>query len=84
MPDGFLQLPVAQWEKNEDIQKARKSFIATLPVINYHTERGVNSVQKFFGQLTMGEEQLQFVLQFVAENLKIFPNALKKALSNRE
>ena len=56
----------------DGFQKA-KSVATTLEVTNDYAERGVALVQEFSGRLTKDEEQLQYVLQVVAENRKKIP-----------
>jgi len=77
LPQGFLDLPASQWEEHEHYQTARRKLSA-LAVINDHAERGVALVQDFSGKLTKDEDQLQFILQVVAEHRKRYPEALKK------
>ena len=79
MPQGFLQLPALQWAENHDYQMAA-AIARSVTVINDHAERGVALIQQFSGSLTKNKEQLQFLLQVVAENRKRVPQALKRAL----
>ena len=78
LPQDFLQLPATQWKVNEEYQKARTS-VMKLSVINDHAERGVALVQDFTGRLTKNEDQLQCLLQIVADHRKHYPQALKRA-----
>jgi len=72
-------LPASQWAENHDYQTAA-AVARTVAVVNDHAERAVALVQQFSGSLTKNEEQLQFLLQVVAENRKRYPQALKRTL----
>ena len=50
-------------------------------LLQHHAERGVALVQESSCRLTKDEEQLQFVMQIVAEHRKKIPNALKQNLT---
>lgn len=78
LPQDFLQLPASQWKENEEYKKARTA-VTKLSVINDHAERGVALVQDFTGRLTKNEDQLQCLLQIVADHRKHYPQALKHA-----
>lgn len=73
----FLETPPSSWKNQDDFQAAAKK-VKSLSVVNDHAERGVALVQDFSGRLTKDEEQLQFLLQVVAEHRKRFPDALKR------
>lgn len=75
----FLHSPASQWEDNPQYQAA-KAVARKLAVTNDHAERGVALVQDFSGRLTKNEEQLQFILQVVADHRKKFPQALKQTM----
>lgn len=80
----FLELPLEQWKDDPSFQDAKAS-VQALSVINDHAERGVALVQGFSGRITKDEEQLQYLLQVVADHRKSFPNALKRTLlGNKE
>ena len=83
IPNSFLHLPAAQWEENEDYQKAR-AFCKSLSVTNDHAERSVALVQTFSGHLTKDEEQLQYLLQVVSQHRKNFPKPLKNTLTGQQ
>ena len=74
----FLEIPVEQWHSNLNFQEA-KATVQALPVVSDHAERGVALIQEYSGRLTE-DEQMQFLLQVVAEHRKVFPNALKQTL----
>ena len=75
----FLELPVEQWHSNLNFQEA-KATVQALLVVNDHAERGVALIQEYSGRITEDEEQLQFLLQVVAEHRKVSPNTLKQTL----
>ena len=77
LPLEFLQLPASQWAKNREYQTA-VAVAGTVAVVNDNAERGVALIQQFSGSLTNNEEQLQYLLQVVAENRKRYPPALKQ------
>ena len=61
LPQGFLQVRVSQWDKNEDYNVARVK-VKQLSVTKDHAECGVALVQDFTGRFTKDEVQLQFLL----------------------
>lgn len=80
----FLELPIEQWYSNLSFQES-KATVQALSVVNDQAERGVALIQEYSGRITKDEEQLQFLLQVVADHRKIFPNPLKQTLlSNSE
>ena len=77
LPQGILQVPASQWDQNEDYNAARAKA-KKLSVTNDHAERSVALVQDFTGRLTKDEDQLQFLLQAVADHRKSYPQAQKR------
>jgi len=75
----FLEFPASQWSDNEDYQ-AEVVKVQHFSVTKDHAERAVALVQDFSGRLTMDEEQLQYILQVVADHRKRYPQALKRTL----
>lgn len=69
LPERFLQLPASQWADEPNYQTAAK-IAHTVTVVNDHAERGVALIQQYSGSLTKNEEQLQYLVQVVAENRK--------------
>ncbi|KAG0725682.1 hypothetical protein GWK47_038130 [Chionoecetes opilio] len=53
-------------------------------VVNDHAERGVALIQEFNGSLTKDEEQLQFLLQVVADHRKAFPDPREAHLAHTQ
>jgi len=80
LPQGFLQIPASEWETNEEYQAARET-VKMLAVTNDHAERGVALVQGCLGHMSKDEDQLQCLLQVVADHRKRFPQALKRNLA---
>ena len=70
-------MPASQWDQNEDYNAARAKA-KKLSVTNDHAERSVALVQDFTGRLTKDEDQLQFLLQAVADHRKSYHQAQKR------
>lgn len=79
LPDTFLHTDPEEWEINQDYQTA-KSRILHLAVVNDRAERGVALIQDLNGRITRNEDQLQFLVQVVADHRKRFPDASKKTM----
>ena len=75
--DITTETPPSSWHMQNDFLKASDRIKS---LSNDYAEHGVALVQNFSGRLTPDEEQLQFLLQVVAEHQKEFPNALKKTM----
>jgi hypothetical protein len=69
LPSGFLSLG-----------QRTKIFVA----LQGKLERDVALIQKCSGTVTKNEEQLQFLLQVVADHRKRLPKALKRSLQSQE
>ena len=69
---SFMETNPASWGDVEEFKNA-KAIIKALKVVNDHAERVVALVQEYSGLLTKGEEQLQYLLQVIAEHRKMFP-----------
>ncbi|KAG0724105.1 hypothetical protein GWK47_041316 [Chionoecetes opilio] len=77
----FLDLPPDSWQMDEGFQRSSQ-IVRNLAVVNDHAERGVALIQEFNGSLTKDEEQLQFLLQVVADHRKAFPDPRKRTLAH--
>ena len=55
-----------------------------LQMINDHAERAIALIQQFNKVLTKNEEQLQFLLQVVAEHRRTIPDARKAVLARTQ
>lgn len=77
---GFLALEPADWKKDEAYGKACKA-LGKLSVTNDHAERGVALIQEYNRLLTKDEEQLQFLVQVVADHRRQFPDTRKGTLA---
>ena len=80
LKDDFLDLPPDTWEEQEDFRDAA-AVVRNLAVVNDHAERGVALIEDFNRSLTKDEEQLQFLLQVVADHRKQFPDSQKRTLA---
>ena len=79
LSDRFFALSVEEWENNKEFQITNKIFSA-LAVTNDNSERGIALLQEFSGFLTKDEEQLQYILQVVADHRKRYTEAHKQVL----
>ena len=70
----FLELPIEEWHTNSSIRESQAA-VQALSVVNDYAERGVYEKSK-----NIQKEQLQFLLQLIANHRKIFPNALKQSI----
>lgn len=59
--------------------KSRKDIVKALKVVSDHSKSGAALVQKFSGLLTKREEQLQYLVQVVADHRKMFPDQKEKS-----
>jgi hypothetical protein len=80
LPAGYLKVDPDLWELREDYKQA-KEIIKSINVVNDHAERGVALIQEYSGLLTHDEMQLQFLLQVVENHRKMYPDSVKKTLS---
>jgi hypothetical protein len=80
MPSGFLSTDPETWKDNAEY-KAASTVVSGLKVVNDNAERGVSLVQEFNKKLTKDEEQLQFLLQVVADHRRVYPTSLKRTLT---
>ncbi|KAG0713600.1 hypothetical protein GWK47_015866 [Chionoecetes opilio] len=81
LDEAFLDLPPDSWQMDEGFQRSSQ-IVRNLAVVNDHAERGVALIQEFNGSLTKDEEQLQFLLQVVADHRKAFPDPRKRTLAH--
>lgn len=83
IPTAFLQTPPETWLESVDYQQSQKR-VASLAVVNDRAERGVALIQDFNKKLTRDEDQLQFLLQVVADHRQQFPNCKKETLAKNK
>ena len=79
IPMDFLDAD-RPWEMNATFQAAQEQ-LKHLQVVNDHAERGIVLIQQFNRILTKDEEQLQFLLQVVADHRRNYPDARKEVLA---
>ena len=79
LPTDFLSTDPDTWE-SEDGYSVAKRRLATLKVVNDTAERGVALIQEFNKTLTKDEEDLQFLLQVVADHRQLYPTTKKTEL----
>ena len=77
IPTSFLQVDPEMWPANDDFVTSME-IVQAMKVINDHEERGVALVQEFSGLLMHDEDQLQLLLQVVAEHRRAFPDSRKQ------
>ncbi|KAA0184875.1 hypothetical protein HAZT_HAZT009523 [Hyalella azteca] len=70
----------ATWNEREDFKEAAE-VVRELAVTNDHAERGVALEQEYNGLLTKDEEQLQFLMQAIADHRKHDPDSRKSAVA---
>ena len=75
----FLELLIEEWHTDSSFRESQAA-VQALSVVNDYAERGVSLIEEYSGRITRDEEQLQFLLQLVADHRKIFPNALKQSI----
>ena len=76
---SFLDVDLSRW--NDDLAfQAAKTEMNVIRVVNDHAERGIALIQQYNKSLTKDEEQLQYLLQVVAEHRRNFPDARKNLL----
>ena len=80
MPTSFLQVDPSTWATHVDFVTSLE-IVQEMKVVNDYAERGVALVQEFSGLLTRNEDQLQFLLQVVAEHRRAFPNSRKQTVA---
>jgi len=73
IPDTFLTVDSDTWSTNAHYMEA-DAVVRELQVVNDTFERGVALMQEYNALLTKDEEQMQFILQVVKENRKLFPD----------
>lgn len=77
----FLLVEPDVWESRADYQAAT-DVVRAMKVVNDSAERGVALMQQFNQILTKNEEQKQFLLQVVEQHQRLFPNSLKKTVTD--
>ena len=83
IPTDFLDADPSSWKMNATFQAAQEQ-LKYLQVVNDHAERGIALIQQFNRSLTKDEEQLQFLLQVVADHRRNYPDARKKVLAQTQ
>ena len=76
LPMDFLSTDPDTWEQ-QDSYHVVKRRLATLQVVNDTAERGVALIQQFNKTLTKDEDDLQFLLQVVADHRRLYPTTNK-------
>ena len=76
---SFLDVDPSRWNDDLAFQAAKKEM-NVIRVVNDHAERGIALIQQYNKSLTKDEEQLQYLLQVVAEHRRNFPDARKNLL----
>ena len=79
LPLTFLSKDPSQWDEDESFKQALH-IVKGLAVVNDRAERGVALIQEFNKKLTIGKEQLQFLLQVVSDHRRQYPDCNKKTL----
>ena len=80
---SFLEEDPSNWKNNESYADS-KEVVKSLKVVNDCAERVVKLVQDFNAVLTKDEEQQKYVLNLVAENRAVLPDAKKSTLSAKQ
>ena len=83
LPTEFLLYHPNSWKSNMDYEKAR-TIVSKIAVVNDRAERAVALIQELNKKLTVKEEQLQFLLNVVADHRKRYPVPTKEALLKLE
>ena len=76
----LLETDPSTWQNKSSFQEAVKKARA-LSVITDTAERVVALIQEYNKLLTKSEDQLQFLLQLVAEHRSAFPDSQKSTLA---
>ncbi|GBO24008.1 hypothetical protein AVEN_5431-1 [Araneus ventricosus] len=79
---SFLNISPDLWDKDDSYLKSQEIF-QNLRVDNATAERGVKLMQDFNGLLTVDEEQKQFLLQYVEDPRKQYPDCKKATLKRK-
>lgn len=79
LPTDFLSADTKLWTSDEQYRFAQ-SRVFNLQVVNDHAERGVALIQDYNCTLTKDEEQVQFLLQVVADHRRLYPRSTKNFL----
>ena len=75
----FLSADPNIWELQESYSLARRR-LETLKVVNDIAERAVALIQEYNKSLTKDEEDLQFLLQVIADHRQLYSTANKTEL----
>lgn len=79
----FLELDPSKWHSDAEYQRAQK-MLKTLQVVNDHSERALNMMQRFNRLVTRDEEEEQYILQIISEHQKESKGISKSALTREE
>lgn len=80
LDSDFLDADPAEWPEHPAYQVALAA-VHGICVTNDHAERGVALIQEYNRLLTRDEDQLQFLLQVVADHRRLYPDARKQTLA---
>ena len=80
LPTDFLNADPSSWKANQTFLSAKERLMA-LQVINGHAQRAISLIQQFNKVLTNNEEQLQFLLEVVAEYRRTIPDSRKAVMA---
>jgi hypothetical protein len=76
LDQNFLNEDPSNWNDQAGYQSAR-SLVQSIQVINDSAERGVALIQEYNRLMTRDEDQLQFLMQVVADHRRLFPDSKK-------
>ena len=79
LPTDFLSTDPDTWEIHDAINAKRR--LSTFKVVNDSADRGLALIQDYNKTLTKHEDQLQFLLQVVADHHRQFPSTNKSVLT---
>ncbi|XP_046408817.1 uncharacterized protein LOC124173330 [Ischnura elegans] len=79
--DSFLHECPATWSSNASFQEAREK-VSMLRAVNDAAERAVKLIPDFH-VITVEKEQKQFLLRWVQEHRKIYPDCKKQTLKRK-
>ena len=69
----FLELPIDQWRTDVSFHESQAT-VQALSVVKDYVERGVSLGEECSRRISKDEEQLQFLLQLVAEKFFLMPS----------
>lgn len=77
--EKFLTLDPTEWGENQEYKEA-KALIDSIKVVNDVAERGVKLISDY-NDLTVDEDQKQYLLQCVQLHRNLYPNCNKITLN---